>query len=127
MRATLGFRVLGAADGRRDLVSYRKAISRYADADPLVLPEIPAFLSIFTFPDAMRRHVVATGSTKDYDGPVGVPALRWDIDRKNDPDAALDAARRLAGHLTERYGDEGLSVFYSGSKGYHVEADTAGA
>jgi hypothetical protein len=127
MRATLAFRVLGSADGRRDLVSYRKALARYADADPVVHPEIPAFLSTFTFPVALRRHVEATGSTRNYVGPVGVPALRFDVDRDGDPDAALRDVRRLAGHLSERYGDEGLSVFFSGSKGYHFEADTGSA
>src|SRR5262249_40366823 len=100
---------------------------RYADADPVVHPEIPAFLSTFTFPAAMRRHVEATGSTRDYVGPVGVPALRFDVDREGDPDAALRDVRRLAGHLSERYGDAGLSVYFSGSKGYHVEADTGNA
>ena len=94
MRATLAFRVLGSVDGRRDLVSYKKAVARYADADPVIHPEIPAFLSVFTFPDAMRRHVATTGSTRDYDGPVGVPALRWDIDSEDDPDAALNRASR---------------------------------
>jgi hypothetical protein len=127
MRTPIAFRVLGSADGRRDLVSYRKALARYAGADPVVHPEIPAFLSIYAFPDAMRQHVETTGGTAGYAGPVGVPALRFDVDRDGDPDAALRDVRRLAEHLAERYGDEGLSVFYSGSKGYHVEADTAGA
>src|SRR5262249_51731043 len=124
MRATLAFRVLGGADGRRDLVSYRKALARYADADPVVHPEIPAFLSTFTYPAAMRHPVEATGSTRDYNGPVGVPALRFDVDRAGDPDAALRDVRHLAGHVSERYGDEAVSVYFSGSKGYHVEADT---
>jgi hypothetical protein len=127
MRAPLALRVLGTVDGRRDLVSYRKASALYAAADPSVRPAIPAFLSTFTYPPAMRQHVEATGSTKDYVGPVGVPALRWDIDRDGDPDAALCDTKRLAGHLAERYGNEGLSVFYSGHKGYHIEAETAGA
>jgi hypothetical protein len=127
MNAALAFRVLGSVDGRRDLVSYRKAVARYADADPVVHPEIPAFLSIFTFPATMRQHVQATGSTRDYIGPVGVPAIRWDIDRDNDPGSALSATKHIAGYLTERYGDEGLSVYFSGSKGFHLEVDTAGA
>jgi hypothetical protein len=127
MNATLAFRVLGSADGRRDLVSYAKAVARYADADPIVHPEIPAFLSSFTYPAAMRHHVETTGSTKSYVGPVGVPAIRWDIDIDDDPDAALNAARHLAGHLAERYGQDGLSVFFSGSKGYHVETATGNA
>jgi hypothetical protein len=75
----------------------------------------------------MRRHVEATGSTRDYAGPVGVPALRWDIDRDGDPAAALNDARRLTLYLADRYGDRGLSVHFSGSKGFHVEADTGGA
>jgi hypothetical protein len=108
-------------------VSYVKATALYAHADPLAHPEIVAYLSVFSFPVAMRAYLAATGSVRAYDGPVGVPALRWDLDDEHDPDAALKRTKRLAGHLAERYGDEGITVFFSGCKGFHAEAETAGA
>jgi hypothetical protein len=127
MDTPFALRVLGCADGRRELVSHRKAMILYAHADPRAHPEITSYLSVFTFPIAMRAHLKATGSVRDYGGPVGVPMLRWDLDDERDPDAALKRTKRLAGHLAERYGDEGLTVSFSGHKGFHTELDAAGA
>jgi hypothetical protein len=127
LQTPLALWVLGGADGRRVLVSYAKAMTGYAHADPAARPELTAYLSVFAFPAAMREHLQATGSVRDYGGPVGVPALRWDIDDEHNPDVALRDAKRLAGHLAERYGDEGLTAYFSGSKGFHFEVDTAGA
>jgi hypothetical protein len=101
--APIGLRVVGATANRREPVSYAKATRLYANADPAVQPELPAFLSAFAYPVAMRDHLDATGSTRNYAGPVGVPALNFDLDR-DDPAAALHDARRLSHYLADRYG-----------------------
>ena len=86
------------------------------------VPKIPAYLSAFVFPDQFRRHLETTGSTRDYLGPVGVPSVKWDIDREN-IDIALRDMRRLASFLTDRFrlDDDDLMVGFSGSKGFHIE------
>lgn len=124
MNAPLAFRVLGGAENRRGIVGYRKAMRAYAHADPAVHPELPAYLSAYAFPAAFRDHVAATGSTAGYDGPVGVPALNFDIDR-TDLDVALHDARRLAAFLADRFADDPL-IHFSGSKGFHVAMPTGG-
>jgi hypothetical protein len=124
MNAPLAFRVVGGAENRREIVSYRKATALYAAADPSVQPELPAYLSAFAFPKALRDHVRShDGSTAGYDGPVAVPALNFDIDRA-DLDVALRDTRRLSQYLVDHYGAEPI-VHYSGSKGFHVSLSTA--
>src|SRR5262249_25126173 len=88
---------------------------------PAIRPEVPAFLSAFTFPAAIRDHMDARdGSTADYLGPVGVEVLHFDIDRPDDLDLAIRDARRLAAFLADRCTSHPL-VYYSGSKGFHVD------
>jgi hypothetical protein len=126
MNAPLAFRVLGGAENRREVVSYRKATALYAAADPSVQPELPAYLSAFAFPRAFRDHVRShDGSTAGYAGPVAVPAINFDVDRA-DLDVALRDTRRLSQYLADRYVIEPL-VHYSGSKGFHVSLSTAGS
>jgi hypothetical protein len=120
--APLAFRVVGGADNRREIVSYRKAPFAYAHADPAVQPELPAFLSAFAFPKAFKVHFETTGSTAGYTGPVGVPSLNFDIDR-TDLDAAIRDARRLTAYLADHYATD-LVVSFSGSKGFHVSVPT---
>lgn len=121
----LAFRVVGGAENRRDVVSYRKATLAYAHADPAVQPELPAFLSAHALPPAFRDYVAENGgSTKGYAGPVGVPNLNFDLDR-DDPAAALRDARRRSQALADRYGCD-LVVAFSGGKGFHISIPTAG-
>jgi hypothetical protein len=99
MNAPLAFRVVGGAENRREVVSYRKATALYAAADPSVQPELPAYLSAFAFPKAFRDHVRShDGSTAGYAGPIAVPTLNFDIDR-DDLDVALRDTRRLSQSL----------------------------
>jgi hypothetical protein len=114
---------MGGTDNERRLVDYGKAFAAYAAADPAACPEIPAFLSMFVYPVAFRRHLESTGSTRDYRGPVGVPFIRWDIDREGNIDDALHDCRRLAAFLADRYclDHDDLLIGFSGSKGFHVE------
>jgi hypothetical protein len=122
--APLALRVLGGAANRRVIVSYRKAHLAYAHADPAVQPELPAFLSAFSFPHDIRDHVGTTGSSRNYIGPVGVPYIHIDIDR-SDLDLAVRDARRLAAQAAERYSVDPL-VHFSGHKGFHISVPTGG-
>jgi hypothetical protein len=124
MIAPLAFRVVGGAENRREVVSYRKAVALYAAADPSVQPELPAYLSAFAFPVAFRKHVESNGgSTAGYAGPVAVPTLNFDVDR-GDLDVALRDTRRLSQYLADRYAADPI-VHYSGSKGFHLSVTTA--
>jgi len=117
------FRVMGGTDNERRIVDYGKAFHAYCNADAAARPEIPAYLSAFTYPVEFRRHLETTRSTRDYHGPVGVPSIKWDIDRDGNLDAALHDTRRLSAFLTDRYrlDADDLMIGFSGSKGFHVE------
>lgn len=119
----LAFRVLGDVSNARQLVDYAKVFRAYCNADPAARCEIPAYLSAFVYPVEFRHHLESTGSTRDYRGPVGVPSVKWDIDRAGNLDAALRDTRRLASFLADRYrlDDDDLLIAFSGSKGFHVE------
>ena len=119
----LAFRILGGTDNERRIVDYGKAFHAYCNADPAAHPEIPAYLSAFVYPVEFRRHLETTGSTRDYRGPVGVPSIKWDIDRDGNLDAALHDTRRLSAFLADRYrlDADDLIIGFSGSKGFHVE------
>jgi hypothetical protein len=121
-QAPYGFRIVGSCSETRRLVDATAALSGYAECVEQAELTNEGYLSAFQFGDEFRRHLEMTGSTKGYKGPCWSPWLWWDIDRKDDIEAAARAARRLASFLVDRYridGDE-LLVFYSGSKGFHV-------
>jgi hypothetical protein len=118
MDATYGFRVVGSASNRREICDYKEALRLYTAADPSIQPSLPAFLSAFSYPETFREHVEKTGSTAEYPGPVGIPALNFDVDRQ-DLATALRDTRRLAHFLADKYGVDPL-VHFSGSKGFHV-------
>jgi len=117
------FRVMGGVDNARQLVDYGKALHAYCNADPAARPEIPAYLSAFVYPVEFRRHLETTESTRDYRGLVGVPSIKWDIDREGNIDAALHDTRRLSAFLADRYrlDADDLLIGFSGNKGFHVE------
>jgi hypothetical protein len=118
----LGFRVLGSAYARRRLIDFDRAFAAYAECAPQAEVGREAYLSAFTYGDAFRRHLETTGSTKGYNGPCGAPWIWFDLDAA-DLDTALSDARRLAAGILHRYralDDDGLLLFFSGSKGAHV-------
>ena len=121
-----GFRIVGSCQNERRLVDWRTAFAAYSQCDPRAECEREAYLSAFTFGDAFRDHLNATGSTRGYVGECLSPWLWFDIDR-DDIQAATTDSRRLASALVDRFavaGDE-LLVFYSGSKGFHVGLPTS--
>ena len=125
MADTLGFRIVGPCTEERRLVDWPAAFAGYAILDARADVGREAYLSAFTFGEDFRRHLAGTGSTKGFDGDCGAEFLWFDIDRMN-----LEAARRdavaLCLFLSARYAidDDGLLVFFSGSKGFHVGLPT---
>jgi hypothetical protein len=121
--APYGFRVLGDLAGPRHLIDFWRAFLAYCHADPRAQPEIPAYLSAYTYGEDFRRHLTATGSTRDFCGSVGVPFIKWDVDREDNLEAALHDARRLTAYLADHYllDPADVLVGFSGSKGFHIE------
>jgi hypothetical protein len=123
-----GFRVVGPKWGERQPTNAAAALAAYAAVDPIAQPEREAYLSAFTYPKAFLDHVQKTSSTADYTGECMGTYLWFDLDDAADARHALDGARRLAAALLDRYralNDDGLLLFFSGDKGFHVGLPTA--
>lgn len=121
--ALAGGFVEGALAAPRHVVSAEALFRAYHECDE-VNTDREAFGTVYQYPAAeYGAHVWRVGSPKGYDGPAACCRLPWDIDRENDPDAALAGARSLVGFLLDRYGahaENGLGAYFSGAKGYHV-------
>jgi hypothetical protein len=117
-----GFRVVGDTSKRRRIVDAAAALAGYASCDPKAEVDREGYLSAFCFGDDFRRHLTDTGSTRGFDGICWSPFIHFDIDRA-DPVQALNDARGLALAILQRYNldDDDLLLFFSGSKGYHVD------
>ncbi len=118
-----GYRIVGEVSKRRRLVEAGAAFVAYAACDSKAEVDREAYLSAFWFGADFSDYLKQTGSTKGFDGECWAPFMWWDIDNADDPQAALDGARRLASTILERYrslDDEELLLFFSGSKGFHV-------
>ena len=126
MADILGFRIVGPCTNERRLVDWPAAFAGYASLDARADVNSEAYLSAFTFGADFRKHLDATGSTKGFDGACGAEFLWFDIDR-TDLEAARRDAAGLCLFLTARYAldDDGLLMFFSGSKGFHVGLPTA--
>ncbi|MDO4574974.1 MAG: hypothetical protein Q4D98_07145 [Planctomycetia bacterium] len=107
------------------------------------------YLSAFTFGTDFVEHLKTTGSTGGFSGACGADVLWFDIDREELP-VALEDTRRLVEYLVcgvpfpvpESFSDaneqfdfhvppvvseDGILIFFSGSKGFHVGVPLAGA
>lgn len=118
-----GFRVVGTVSEPRRLVDAAAAFSAHASCDSRADPDREVYLSAFRFGGDFRDYLATHGTTKGFAGPCWSPWLWFDIDRPDDPDAALLDARKLVGFVLERYtalNDVDVLAFYSGGKGYHV-------
>ena len=117
-----GFRIVGPVCSARRLVMAAATFSGYAACDERFSPDREAYLSAFTFPDAMAAHFNANrGSVAGYAGPCWSQWLWLDIDR-TDAATALADTLKLVGRTLERFkglDDDGPLYFYSGGKGYH--------
>lgn len=123
--AAVGAFVAGPPTGPRTVVRWADQYRDHHELAPGVDPDREAYLSLFVYPAAEYvRHFVRAGhSPRGYAGPAACRALLFDIDRPGDLPAALADARTLVRFLRDRYGphiDDGIGVYYSGSKGFHA-------
>jgi len=119
-----GLRVVGGTHERREVVNAPAAFEAHCSADPSARTDRECYLSAFRYgsdlDDHMKRH---GGSTKGFAGPCWSPWLWFDIDNRDDPAAALDAARKLVRHLLRQYpglDEDHVLIFFSGARGFHV-------
>lgn len=123
----VGLRVLGPLTGQRRRVPWRTAYGSYLSCESRAHVERESYMSVFTFSDAMVEHLAAWGSPAGFDGQTFAEVVAFDIDRRDDIPQALKDARTLAGVLEETFDApiETIQVFYSGSKGFHLQVPTA--
>ena len=125
-----GFRIVGrTTEARRITHEWSDAFSAYATCDQRARIHQEAYLSAFTFDGAIRARADANDflSLCEYEGICGSYYVWFDIDRASALADALFDARRLATHVTQKYGlaPEELLVFFSGAKGFHIGLPTA--
>jgi hypothetical protein len=120
----VGAHVSGPPASPRVVVRWLDLLRAAQELDDRFNPDQEAYLTAFAFPrPEYIAHVRQHGSPRGYTGPASCPWLWFDVDR-----ADLDEARRdtltLARFLMRRYPkldcDEGLGVWFSGGKGFHV-------
>lgn len=118
--------VCGSLDAARQLVQAEALFRAYHELElpDGFDPDREAFETVFHYPAAeYAAHCRHHGSPKGYAGPAACCRIVWDIDRAGNLDAALADTRTLVRILRDRYGDladRGLSVWFSGSKGFHL-------
>jgi hypothetical protein len=123
--ALVGSFVCGHLDAPRQVVRWGDQFRDYHELADHVNPDCEAYLSLFGYPPAAYcPHFAKAGYTpRGYAGPAGCRFLLFDIDRKDDLDAALADTRALARFVLGRYGPhltDGVAVYFSGGKGFHV-------
>lgn len=110
---------------------YIRLTKTVEDRGNLILPEevydkidsleIDWYYSPFNYgDDALEYFEEHKRSIKGYTGKVFTHALYWDLDCKEDFSKAHEAALKLCCYLSERGYEDGLEVFFSGNKGFHV-------
>ncbi len=114
----------GPLQSQRAVVRAVKLLTAWHECDPIAGPGREAYLSVYSYPEPdYGRHWVANGlSARGYCGPAAVHRLPFDLDNEADPAQALADARTLYRFLVDRYQalERGISVWFSGSKGFHV-------
>jgi hypothetical protein len=118
-RSADGF-VEGALNAPRHVINAEARYRAFHECDSIDTDR-EAFGTVYQYLAAeSRAHVGRVGSSKGYDGPAACCRLVWDIDRKNDLEAALADVRTLGQFLLDRYGahaDAGFGAYFSGAKG----------
>lgn len=120
--------VCGSLDAARQVVQAEALFRAYHELElPAGMdPDREAFGTVYQYPHAEYvAHVRQHGTPKGYTGLAACCRVTWDIDRAGNLDAALTDTRTLTRFLTNRYpelADRGLSVAFSGGKGFHVIA-----
>lgn len=120
-----GFRIIGTTSNDRRLINWPAAFGAHADCDTRAEIEREAYLSAFCFGDDFREHLDRFKSVRGFEGVTWSPWVWFDIDRP-DLDAAVADCRRLIAGIENRYRlDDGVLVFFSGSKGFHCGLPTS--
>jgi len=120
----VGAYVPGPPTSPRVVVRWLDLLRAAQELDDRFNPDAEQYLTAFAYPRCEYvNHVRRIGTPRGHTGPASCPWLWFDIDRPN-----LDEARRdtltLARFLLRRYpkldcGD-GLGIWFSGSKGFHL-------
>ena len=85
------------------------------------------YCTYYLFDDALPEYMARDGgSVAGYDGPCYAHYLPFDIDSP-DLDEAQATARDIADYAIDRMGvsEEGLAIYFSGSKGFHLAVASA--
>lgn len=136
---TVGFYCLDRIDAKRSLVGWHEHLTSMVDGTAPEMQGRSIFGSTYCFTNALRDHIAENdrrdeaagiaqrGSMAGFRGPAYSPLLTFDIDRYDslgnpDPAAAQKDATRLVATLLEL----GISrtqilIFFSGSKGFHIQ------
>jgi hypothetical protein len=125
-RFPYAFRILGPLDGPRKRVDADAAHTAYRSCDLRAHVEREAYLSHFRFDDSFREYLAVTGSTRGFSGATWAEELVFDIDVEGNLAVALDAARQLVVSLVKLFATppRGITVHFSGYKGFHVGLPT---
>lgn len=91
--------------------------------------EVPIFIQWDAVEAWRRRHGNAGLYTSvfrydrpDVDG-QRLASLYFDMDNKHDPGVALTEAGRLVEYLQQHLSDDALRIYFTGEKGFHIEAE----
>jgi hypothetical protein len=125
-RFPYAFRILGPLDGPRKRVDADAAHAAYRSCDSRAQVDREAYLSHFRFDESFREHLAVTGSTRGFSGATWAEEMVFDIDVEGNLAVALDATRQLVVSLVKQYATppKGITVHFSGYKGFHVGLPT---
>lgn len=87
--------------------------------------EVDWYKSSFLFGEDAKDYWEANGeSIKGYTGEVFTRTLYWDLDAEGDFGKAKKAALALCSHLDKLGLSDGIEMYFSGNKGFHVFLQT---
>jgi hypothetical protein len=136
---TFGFTCLDRIDGKRTVVEWYEHFTTMAEYETTDVYGRCVFGSTYCFTNALGEHIAENdrkaaaagieqrGSMAGFNGPAYSPLLTFDIDRydsSGNPDpltAQKDACRLVATLLELGVPRDLILVFFSGSKGFHVQ------
>jgi hypothetical protein len=136
---SVGFSCLDQIDATRTLVDWHEHFIGMAECTAEAMQGRCVFGSTYTFNGALSEHIADNnrqaevvgkeprGSMAGFNGPVYAPLITFDIDRSDSagsPDLAAaraDASRLVAALMALGVPESSTLVFFSGSKGFHVQ------
>jgi hypothetical protein len=119
------FRVVGPLSGERRLCEGAVAFIACCRCDPAARTDTESYLSAFQFDEEFQRFVNEHGTVAGFSGPTWALYIWFDIDREDDLESARMDASKLITFLNNRFGcRNGLLIFFSGKKGFHIGLST---